>query len=111
MVVCRNPRNNLFSGTRGVKIKSASQIVENILWCEPFGSRVVFVYPIIKPLAINDILIYTIPKSRIEIGEIADDLEFLMERVSLLPTRKEQALKPLYTMIGIAAIIQVFWRP
>ena len=42
------------------------------------------------------------------------DLEFLIERVSLLSTRKEQALKPLYVMIGSAGLviawIELFWR-
>jgi hypothetical protein len=42
------------------------------------------------------------------------DLEFLIERVLRLPTRKEQALKPLYIMVGSAAIviawIELFWR-
>jgi hypothetical protein len=40
------------------------------------------------------------------------DLEFLIERVERL--RREQALKPLYTMVGSAAIviawIEIFWR-
>jgi hypothetical protein len=42
------------------------------------------------------------------------DLEFGSNRRSRLPTRKEQAFKPLYTMIGSAAIIiawiELFWR-
>jgi hypothetical protein len=37
-----------------------------------------------------------------------------MERVARLPTRQEQALKPLYIMVGSAAIviawIELFWR-
>jgi hypothetical protein len=41
----------------------------------------------------------------IDLGAIKADLEFLIERVSRLPTRQEQALKPLYTMIGSAAIV------
>jgi hypothetical protein len=49
-----------------------------------------------------------------DLGAIKADLEFLIERVVRLPTRKEQALKPLYTMIGSAAIvigwIELFWR-
>jgi len=40
------------------------------------------------------------------------DLEFLIEQVTRF--RKEQALKPLYTMVGSAAIviawIELFWR-
>jgi hypothetical protein len=51
---------------------------------------------------------------QIDLGAIKADLEFLIERVSRLPTRREQALKPLYTMIGSAAIviawIELFWR-
>jgi hypothetical protein len=42
------------------------------------------------------------------------DLEFLIERVSRLPTRKEQALKLLYVMVGgaglVIAAIELFWR-
>jgi len=45
-------------------------------------------------------------------GAIKADLEFLIERFTRF--RKEQALKPLYTMIGSAAIviawIELFWR-
>ena len=48
----------------------------------------------------------------IDLGAIKTDLEFLIERVTQF--RKEQALKPLYTMIGSAAIviawIELFWR-
>jgi hypothetical protein len=48
----------------------------------------------------------------IDLGAIKTDLEFLIERVTRF--RKEQALKPLYTMVGIAAIviarIELFWR-
>ena len=43
---------------------------------------------------------------------IKADLEFLIERFTRF--RKEQALKPLYTMVGSAAIviawIELFWR-
>jgi hypothetical protein len=50
----------------------------------------------------------------IDLAAIKADLEFVIERVSRLPTRKEQALKPLYTMVGSAAIviawIELFWR-
>jgi len=42
------------------------------------------------------------------------DLEFLIERVSRLPARKEQDLKPPYVMVGSAGIviawIELFWR-
>jgi len=38
----------------------------------------------------------------IDLGAIKADLEFLIERVTRF--RKEQALKPLYTMVGSAAI-------
>jgi hypothetical protein len=51
---------------------------------------------------------------RIDLAAIKTDLEFLIERVSKLPTCREQALKPLYVMIGSAGIviawIEVFWR-
>jgi hypothetical protein len=50
----------------------------------------------------------------IDLGAIKADLEFLIERVLGLPTRKEQALKPLYVMVGSAGIvilwIELFWR-
>jgi len=49
---------------------------------------------------------------RIDLGAIKTDLEFLIERTERF--RKEQAFKPLYTMIGSAAIviawIELFWR-
>ena len=49
----------------------------------------------------------------IDITAIKADLEFLIERVER--NRREQALKPLYTMIGSAAIVIAwieifFWR-
>jgi hypothetical protein len=51
---------------------------------------------------------------RIDLGAIKADLEFLIDRVSRLPTRKEQALKPLYVMVGSAGIviawIELFWH-
>ena len=50
----------------------------------------------------------------INLAAIKTDLEFLMERLSKLPTRKEQALKPLYVMVGSAGLviawIELFWR-
>jgi hypothetical protein len=50
----------------------------------------------------------------IDLGAIKADLEFLIEWVTRLPTRKEQALKPLYVMVGSAGIvivwIELFWR-
>ena len=48
----------------------------------------------------------------IDLAAIKSDLEFLLERVERF--RKEQVLKPLYTMVGSAAIviawIELFWR-
>jgi hypothetical protein len=48
----------------------------------------------------------------IDLGAIKADLEFLIERVERF--RKEQALKPVYTMTGSAAIViawtELFWR-
>jgi hypothetical protein len=41
------------------------------------------------------------------------DLESLIDQVSRLPTRQEQALRPLYTMVGSAGIVilfELFWR-
>ena len=36
------------------------------------------------------------------------DLEFLIERALRLPTRNQRALKPLYVMVGSAAI-ELLW--
>ena len=51
---------------------------------------------------------------RVDLGRMQADIEFLMGQIARLPTRKEQALKPLYTMVGSAAIviawIELFWR-
>ena len=49
---------------------------------------------------------------RIDLAAITTDLEFLIERTERF--RKEQALKPLYVMVGSAGIvigwIELFWR-
>jgi hypothetical protein len=49
---------------------------------------------------------------RVDIGRIQTDLEFLIERVERF--RWEQALKPIYTMVGSAGIViawlELFWR-
>jgi hypothetical protein len=42
---------------------------------------------------------------QIDLAAIKTDLEFLIEGVARLPTRKEQALKPLYVMVGSAGIV------
>jgi hypothetical protein len=51
---------------------------------------------------------------RIDLAALKTDVEFLIEQVSRLPTRREQALKPLYVMVGSAGIviawIELFWR-
>jgi hypothetical protein len=41
----------------------------------------------------------------IDLDAIKTDLEFLMEQVARLPTRKESAFKPLYVMIGTARLV------
>ncbi len=50
----------------------------------------------------------------IDLAAIKTDLEFVMEQLSQLPTRKEQAFRPLYVMIGSAGIVvgwfELFWR-
>jgi hypothetical protein len=50
----------------------------------------------------------------IDLHAIKADLEFLIKRISRLSTRTEQALKPLYVMVGSAGIviawIELFWR-
>ena len=45
----------------------------------------------------------------INLAAIKADLEFLIERVTRF--RKEQALKPVYTMIGSAAIVSLLAAP
>jgi hypothetical protein len=40
----------------------------------------------------------------IDLGAIKADIEFLINRVSRLPTRQERAFKPLHVMVGSAAI-------
>jgi len=48
----------------------------------------------------------------IDLGAIKADLEFLIEQV--IRSRREQALKPVYSMVGSAAIVigwlELFWR-
>ena len=48
----------------------------------------------------------------IDFGAIKADLKFLIQRIERL--REEQALKPVYTMVGSAAIViawsELFWR-
>jgi hypothetical protein len=49
---------------------------------------------------------------RVDLGRMQADIEFLIQRIERL--REEQALKPVYTMVGSAAIviawIELFWR-
>ena len=48
----------------------------------------------------------------IDLGAIKADLEFLIDRTERF--RRKQALKPLYVMVGSAAIVigwlELFWR-
>ena len=44
----------------------------------------------------------------IDPGAIKADLEFLIERVTRLLTRQEQAYRPLYVMIGSAGLV-ILW--
>ena len=50
----------------------------------------------------------------IDLGAIKTDLEFIMERLSKLPTGQELALRPLYVILGSAGLviawIELFWR-
>jgi hypothetical protein len=46
----------------------------------------------------------------IDLAAIKTDLEFLMEQVARLPTRKESAFKPLYAMIGSAGLVIVWFE-
>ena len=41
----------------------------------------------------------------IDLAAIKTDLEFLIERVSRLPTRQELALRPLYVIVGSAGLV------
>jgi hypothetical protein len=49
---------------------------------------------------------------RVDLGAIKTDVEFLIERFERF--RRDQALKPLYVMVGSAAIVvgwlELFWR-
>jgi hypothetical protein len=50
---------------------------------------------------------------RVHLGRMQADLEFLIEQISRLPTRQEQALRPLYVMVetaGFVILFQLFWR-
>jgi hypothetical protein len=51
---------------------------------------------------------------QIDLAAIKTDLEFVMERIARLPTRKDLALRPLYIMVGSAGLviawIEIFWR-
>jgi len=51
---------------------------------------------------------------QIDLAAIKTDLEFLVDRVARLPTRQQQALRPLYVMVGSAGLviawIELFWR-
>ena len=40
---------------------------------------------------------------RVDLGRMQADIEFLIQRIERL--REEQALKPVYTMVGSAAIV------
>jgi hypothetical protein len=47
------------------------------------------------------------------LGRMQADIEFLIERVSKLPTRREQAFKPLSIIAGSAGLVilfELFWR-
>jgi hypothetical protein len=49
----------------------------------------------------------------VDLSAIKADLEFVIERFSQLPTRKEQAFTPLYVIIGSAGLViflELFWR-
>ena len=51
---------------------------------------------------------------QIDLAAIKTDLEFVIERIERLPTRKDLALRPLYIMMGSAGLviawIEIFWR-
>jgi hypothetical protein len=42
---------------------------------------------------------------RIDLGRIQSDFEFIMERLSNLPTRQELALRPLLVIAGSAGLV------
>jgi hypothetical protein len=44
-------------------------------------------------------------QARTDFAAIADDLDFIKSQLARLPTRKEQALKPLYIMVGSAGLV------
>jgi hypothetical protein len=45
---------------------------------------------------------------RTDIANVESNLEMIMAQLTKLPTRKEQALKPLYVMIGSAGLV-ILW--
>jgi hypothetical protein len=49
-------------------------------------------------------------QARTDFAAIESDLEAIMERLSRLPTRTEQALKPLYVIVGSAGIVIAWIR-
>jgi hypothetical protein len=47
-------------------------------------------------------------QAREDFASIAEDLDFIKLQLARLPTRKEQALRPLYVMFGGAGIV-ILW--
>jgi hypothetical protein len=47
-------------------------------------------------------------QARTDFAAIESDLEFIVEQLARLPTRKEMALRPLYVVFGSAAIV-ILW--
>jgi hypothetical protein len=44
-------------------------------------------------------------QARDDFAAITDDLDFIKSQLARLPTRKEQALKPQYIMMGSAGLV------
>jgi hypothetical protein len=64
--------------------------------------------PIWHQIAMPDDLHFPLPRPQpedINLGAIKTDLEFLIQRVSKLPTRQELALRPLWVIAGSAGLV------
>ena len=49
-----------------------------------------------------------VDQARTDFASIEHDLEAIMAQLAKLPTRKEQAFKPLYVMFGSAGLV-ILW--
>jgi hypothetical protein len=77
-----------------------SQRTSRVEWIVNYSSTIIWHY-----IVMLDEHRSALPRrdpEHVDLAAIKTDLEFLMEQVARLPTRREQALKPLYVIIGSA---------